>query len=94
MGPRPAHAEAYPLFDPTLRSDTIPSPCPVMYGDKSDASLGLPEIFSSNASDSDSSTVPSDSDSSSESESESDDKSEDELALEDKEEQLLLKYYL
>lgn len=59
---------------------------PVLSADKSDASIGLPEIFSNNVSDTNSSTVYSDFDSSSVSESESDDKSEDKLALEDKEE--------
>lgn len=69
-------------------------PCPVLSDDESDASSGLPEIFSNNASDSDSSTASSDFDASSESESESDDESEDELALEDEEEQLSPEYYL
>ncbi|KAJ5820533.1 hypothetical protein N7474_006124 [Penicillium riverlandense] len=70
------------------------SPHPVLPDDESDASSGLPEIFSNNASDSDSSTTSSDFDASSESESESDDESEDELVLEDEEEQLSPEYYL
>ncbi|KAJ5669833.1 hypothetical protein N7462_010903, partial [Penicillium macrosclerotiorum] len=52
---------------------TIPAN-PALSDNKSDTSLGLPEIFSNNVSDSDSSTTPSDLDSS---ESESDDKSND-----------------
>jgi hypothetical protein len=72
----------------------MPSPWPTLSNDKSDTSLRLPEIFSNNASDSNSSTAPSVFDLSSESNSESKDKSEDKLASEDKEEQLLLEYYL
>jgi hypothetical protein len=73
------------------------APCPVLSDDESDTSLGLPEIFSNNASDSDSSTAPSDvgsSESEPDSDDESDDESEDELALEDEEEQLSPEYYL
>lgn len=91
-------ARPAPLFDRTLRSAAMPSPCPVLSDDESDTSLGLPEIFSNNASDSDSSTAPSDFDDSSESEpdsdDESDDESEDELAPEDEEEQLSPESYL
>ncbi|OQD81211.1 hypothetical protein PENANT_c029G10280 [Penicillium antarcticum] len=71
-----------PLFDHTLRSAAISSSYPVPPTDKSDTSLGVPEIFSHNASDSDSSTAPNVFDSSSEPNSESKDKSDDGLASE------------
>jgi hypothetical protein len=59
---------------------------PVLSDDESDASSGLPAIFSNNASDADSSATPSDSDSCSEAESESEEESEDELDPDGKEE--------
>ncbi|KAI2734345.1 hypothetical protein DTO013E5_10161 [Penicillium roqueforti] len=63
-------------------------------GDKSDISPYHSENFSDHASDTNSSTAPSVFDSSSESESESEVESKDDLASEDKEEQLPPEYYL
>ena len=77
----------------------MPSPlCPILSNNESDTSLGLPKIFSNNASNSDSFIVPSNFNDSSESgpdsDNESDGESKDELALEDEEEQVLLEFYL
>lgn len=68
-------------------------PRPVLSDDESDASSGLPVIFSNNASDTDFSATPSDPESSSESESESEEESQDELDVDDEDEQQLSPEY-